>query len=55
VRLPARTDIPADSLPERLRRAREQISPEQLDWNLLQKQTPDWMRYWDEHVRGRNR
>lgn len=55
VRLPARTDIPADSLPERLRAARTQIVAEPMDWDLIQKQTPDWMRYWDEHVRGRNR
>lgn len=55
VRLPARTDIPADSLPERLRAAKTRIVAEPMDWNLVQQQTPDWMRYWDEHVRGRNR
>jgi iron(III) transport system substrate-binding protein len=54
LRFPARTDIPPDSLPERLRRAQEQIKAEPLDWDLLQKNTPEWMRYWDEHVRGRN-
>jgi iron(III) transport system substrate-binding protein len=51
-RLPARADIPADSLPAALRRAREAIRPEPIDWDLLQRQGPDWMRYWDEHVRG---
>jgi iron(III) transport system substrate-binding protein len=51
-RLPARTDVPADSLPAALRRAREAIRPEPIDWDLLQRQGPDWMRYWDEHVRG---
>ena len=54
VRLPARTDIPEDSLPARLRAAKLKIKPEPMDWTLIQKQTPDWMRYWDEHVRGRN-
>jgi iron(III) transport system substrate-binding protein len=52
-RLPARTDIPDDSLPEALRRARRQIIPEPMDWRLLRTQGAAWMRYWDEHVRGR--
>ncbi len=52
LRFPARRDIPPDSLPERLRRARAAIKPEPLDWNLLQQKTPEWMRYWDEHVRS---
>ncbi|HEX2187866.1 MAG TPA: extracellular solute-binding protein [Longimicrobiaceae bacterium] len=52
-RLPARSDFPSDSLPEGLRRAREQIVPEPMDWELLQEQGPTWMRHWDEHVRGR--
>jgi iron(III) transport system substrate-binding protein len=54
VRMPARSDIPEDSLPERLRAARRQIKEEPMDWALIQKQTPDWMRYWDEHIRGRS-
>jgi iron(III) transport system substrate-binding protein len=52
-RLPARTDFPADSLPERLRAIRQQIRPEPMDWGRLQRQGNDWMRYWDEHVRNR--
>lgn len=55
LRLPARTDIPADSLPERLRTAMQQIVPEPMDWALVQQRTPEWMRHWDEHVRGRGR
>jgi iron(III) transport system substrate-binding protein len=52
-RLPARTDVPADSLPQNLREARAQIRPEPLDWNRLQQRGPEWMRHWDEHVRNR--
>jgi iron(III) transport system substrate-binding protein len=52
-RLPARTDIPGDSLPPRLREARERIRAEPMDWGLLQQRTPEWMRHWDEHVRGK--
>jgi iron(III) transport system substrate-binding protein len=53
LRLPARQDVPADSLPERLRQARQQIVVEPMDWDLVQKRTAEWMRHWDEHVRGR--
>jgi iron(III) transport system substrate-binding protein len=52
-RLPARADIPADSLPPALREARERIVAEPMDWPLLQERTAEWMRYWDEHVRGK--
>ena len=52
-RLPVRTDIPQDSLPPVLQRALREINPEPMDWNLLQTQGADWMRYWDERVRGR--
>ena len=54
-RLPARTDIPIDSLPERLQRARRDMVIEPMDWALVQERTPEWMRWWDEHVRGRGR
>lgn len=52
-RLPARSDVPTDSLPEGLRRAKQQIVPEPMDWARLQAQGPAWMRYWDENVRGK--
>ena len=55
VRLPARNDIPADSLPEGLRAAQKLIVPEAMDWALVQRETPNWMRYWDENIRGRSR
>ncbi|HEX6924779.1 MAG TPA: extracellular solute-binding protein [Longimicrobiaceae bacterium] len=53
MRLPVREDIPVDSLPPALRRAREEIVEEPMDWRLLQERGSDWMRYWDERVRGR--
>jgi ABC-type thiamine transport system substrate-binding protein len=52
-RLPARQDIPADSLPPAVRRAREILHPEPIDWQLLEQRGSEWMRYWDENVRGR--
>lgn len=53
VRMPVREDIPVDSLPPALQRAREEIVPEPMDWNLLQERGAEWMRHWDEQVRGR--
>jgi iron(III) transport system substrate-binding protein len=52
-RMPARADLPADSLPDAVRRAREQIVPEPIDWDRFQRESAGWMRYWDERVRGR--
>jgi iron(III) transport system substrate-binding protein len=52
-RLPARTDISEDSLPEWVHAARRELVPEPLDWTRLQEETPAWMRYWDEKIRGR--
>lgn len=52
-RLPARSDIDAESLPPTLRQARDVIRPEPIDWQMLYEEGPDWMRYWDENVRGR--
>jgi iron(III) transport system substrate-binding protein len=54
-RIPARNDIPLDSLPEALRAAKQQIIPEPMDWALLQERGSEWMRHWDRHVRGRGR
>jgi iron(III) transport system substrate-binding protein len=51
-RLPARDDLPADSLPEALRQARDAIRPEPMNWSLLQQRGSEWMRYWDENIRG---
>ena len=51
-RLPARTDIPADSLPPWAREVNRQMKVAPVDWPDLAKHQADWMRYWDEHVRG---
>lgn len=52
-RLPARTDLPPDSLPRWARDVRAQLAPAVMDWTLLARRGADWMRYWDEHVRGK--
>lgn len=51
-RLPARLDLPADSLPEWVRDVRARMVVADVDWNLLADRGPEWMRWWDQHVRG---
>jgi iron(III) transport system substrate-binding protein len=54
-RLPARRDIPTDSLPPWARDVRRVMKAADVDWDLLAARGADWMRAWDETVRGRAR
>ncbi|HWC72778.1 MAG TPA: extracellular solute-binding protein [Gemmatimonadales bacterium] len=51
-RLPARLDLPADSLPDWVRDVRRRMVVTDVDWNLLAEHGSEWMRWWDQHVRG---
>ncbi|MEX0747936.1 MAG: extracellular solute-binding protein [Rhodothermales bacterium] len=50
-RIPVRTDIPRDRLPEWITRA--DIKQMSIDWNRLAAEGPEWMQYWDENIKGR--
>jgi iron(III) transport system substrate-binding protein len=50
-RIPARTDIPAERLPEWMRDV--DLRPMELDWDRLQTEGPTWMQFWDERIKGR--
>jgi iron(III) transport system substrate-binding protein len=52
-RLPARIDLSADSLPDWVRDVRAHLVIEPMDWDLLARRGGEWMRWWDEHVRGK--
>jgi len=52
-RIPARSDIPLEQLPEWLRVALPQIRPMEVDPQVLRERTPEWMRYWDSNIRRR--
>jgi len=52
-RLPARRDLPSDSLPPWAREVRRVMRVADVDWDLLAARGAEWMRYWDETVRGR--
>ena len=52
-RLPARGDLPVDSLPAWARDVRVHMVAADIDWDLLARQGSAWMTYWDSHVRGK--
>lgn len=52
LRIPARTDLVQDSLPQWIRDANEQIKPMPLDRALLADSLDAWMTYWDRHIRN---
>ena len=51
-RLPARIDLPLDSLPDWARSVKADLVAAELDWSVLSTQGRDWMAYWDRNVRG---
>ncbi len=54
-RIPARTDIDPESLPDWLQDALPRIRPMDLDRELIRERTPEWMSYWDSNIRRRGR
>jgi iron(III) transport system substrate-binding protein len=54
-RLPARLDLPEDSLPEWAREVKAEMRVAPMDWGLLAREGPGWMDYWDRRVRGTGR
>jgi iron(III) transport system substrate-binding protein len=51
-RVPARQDLPADSLPDWVRDVRRRMVVADVDWRVVAARGPEWMRWWDQHVRG---
>ena len=51
-RLPARTDLPVDSLPQWVRDVEARMRVEPVNWDTVEVHGAAWMDYWDRHVRG---
>lgn len=51
-RLPARTDLAPEELPEWARNVLERLTPAELDWDLVGEHGPEWMEEWDRAIRG---
>ena len=54
-RLPARRDLPADSVPAWVADVEREMVVADVDWSLLAREGAAWMSYWDQHVRGSGR
>jgi iron(III) transport system substrate-binding protein len=55
VRMPARTDVPRDSLPPIIAKAMAEITPMPMDRGMLAAHLDEWMTYWDANIRNRGR
>jgi iron(III) transport system substrate-binding protein len=55
LRIPARTDLPNDSLPEIVKRARTEVKPMQGDPKLIADSLDVWMKRWDATIRNSRR
>ena len=51
-RLPARHDLPPDSVPPWVAEVEREMVVVPMDWGLLTREGRGWMAYWDQHVRG---
>ena len=51
-RIPVRTDIERSKLPAWMN---EPFARMPLDWELLRKESGEWLRYWDTEIRGRSK
>lgn len=54
-RLPARTDLPLDRVPPWVAEVERQMVTAPMDWSLVAREGANWMRYWDQRVRGTGR
>ena len=54
-RLPARLDLPADSVPAWVAQVERDMRVAEMDWALVAENGASWMAYWDQHVRGTGR
>jgi len=51
-RLPARSDLPSESVPSWVANVEREMVIADVDWDLVSRHGPSWMSYWDQHVRG---
>ena len=51
-RLPARRDLPTDSLPAWVAEVEATMVEADMDWRLLAREGAGWMAYWDRRVRN---
>jgi iron(III) transport system substrate-binding protein len=52
-RIPCRTDIPNQELPEWIRQTPIRVMP--VDWKILEEKSNEWMKRWDSEIRNKGR
>jgi iron(III) transport system substrate-binding protein len=52
-RLPARTDLAADKLPDWAKEVLRDMKPAQVRWDLIEQHGQEWMTRWDRTIRGK--
>lgn len=52
-RLPTRTDLPREELPDWATEAIDHLVIAELDWHLLEEHNAEWLDVWDREIRGR--
>ena len=50
-RIPARRDVPQDMLPQWI--TTKKITSMSIDWQVFSEKTKQWMKYWDQNIKGR--
>lgn len=50
-RMPVRTDLPKDKLPAWI--TKTPLRPMDIDWKVFAEKSDEWMRYWDENIKGK--
>ncbi|HYU31646.1 MAG TPA: extracellular solute-binding protein [Thermoanaerobaculia bacterium] len=52
-RLPARTDMPVEKLPDWAQEVLRDMKPAAVRWDLIEQHGQEWMATWDREVRGK--
>jgi iron(III) transport system substrate-binding protein len=52
-RIPARTGIPKEKLPTWI--TSTSFTPMHVDWEMISQHESEWMRKWDEEIKGRSK
>jgi hypothetical protein len=47
--------LPPDQVPAWVAQVERDMVVADMDWDLLSRNGPAWMSYWDQHVRGTGR
>lgn len=53
--IPTRTDIPEDKMPEWLKELRPKLKAMDIDWQVLNSNSAEWINRWDQEIKGKGK